>query len=370
MSVMNVIANRNALLEVLNVASGIAASRTPRELLKCVRLTTVEGTLLLGATDLEVALRAEVRQVEVKTAGALLIPADKLMQIARESLDETLVIEGEELVCHVRGADSHFEIYGQDPKDFPPIPDLEGTPDVEVEPSVLNSLIERTLFAVAKENTRYAINGVLWEKRGKKLHLVATDGRRLAEATGSAAKASGEDQQMIVPAKTMHVLQRILPHVPEDAMVGVRFSTNQVVVKAGVFVVSSALVEGHFPQYEQVIPRDGDKKVEMSTEEFHSAVRRAALLTNEQSKGVRLAFDKGVLVLSSRAPEQGEATISLRVDYQAAPLQIGFNPTFLSDALRVVGSPTVTLELKESNQPGVMTSGQEFLYVIMPVNLS
>ncbi len=366
---MQVIVNRSALVEVLNMASAVAASRTPRELLKCVRLTTVDGSLLIGATDLEVALRGEVRQVEVKSPGALLVPADKLMQIARESMDETLVVESVDLACHIRGSDSHFEIYGHDPKEFPPVPDLEGSPDVEVEGSVLASLIERTLFAVAKENTRYAINGVLWETKGKRLSLVATDGRRLAEANGQVVRVGAEEQHMIVPAKTMQVLQRVLPHMPEGVPVGVRFASNQVVVRAGLFVVSSPLVEGQFPKYEDVIPKDTDKKIILSTAEFHSAVRRAALLASDQSKGVRLAFDSGVLVLSSRTPEQGEATISMRTDYQGEPLQIGFNPGFLADALRVVPVPTVELELKEANRPGVLRTGSEFLYVIMPVSL-
>ena len=366
---MQVTVNRNALVEVLNMAAPVAASRTPRELLKCVRLTTVDGSLLVGATDLEVALRGEVRQVEVKVPGAALVPADKLMQIARECPDETLNIESEELVCRIRGADSHFEIYGQDPKDFPPVPDLEGTPDVEVEGSVLTSLIERTLFAVAKENTRYAISGVLWETKGKRLSLVATDGRRLAEANGPVARSTGGDQRMIVPAKTMQVLQRVLPHVPEDTPVGVRFSSNQVVVRAGLFVVSSPLVEGQFPKYEDVIPKDSDKKITLSTPDFHSAVRRAALLASDESKGIRLAFDGGMLVLSSRTPEQGEATVSMRTDYQGQPLQIGFNPAYLAEALRVVSSPTVQMELKEGNRPGILRAGAEFLYVIMPVSL-
>lgn len=366
---MHVIVNRNALVEVLGIASSVAASRSPKELLKCVRLTTVDGMLLVGATDLEVALRAELRQVEVKAAGALLISADKLMQIARESSDETLSIQGEEMTCHVRGADSHFEIYGHDPKDFPPVADLEGTPDLQMQPTIIAVLIERTLFAVAKENTRYALNGVLWEKKGKKLHLVATDGRRLAEASGLTLNSGADDRRMIVPAKTMQLIQRILPHVPDDMPVEVQFLSNQVVVRAGVFVVSSALVEGHFPQYEEVIPKDSDKRIELSTEEFHSAVRRAALLAGDQSKGIRLAFDKGVLVLSSRAPEQGEATISMRIEYDGTPLQIGFNPAYLSDALRVVSARTVQLDLKEGNRPGVLRSGVEFLYVIMPVSL-
>ncbi|MGQ9650500.1 MAG: DNA polymerase III subunit beta [Phycisphaerae bacterium] len=366
---MQVIVNRSALVEVLNMAASVAASRTPRELLKCVRLTTVDGSLLIGATDLEVALRGEVRQVEVKRPGALLVPADKLLQIARECAEETLAIESEELACHIRGADSHFEIYGQDPKDFPPVPDLEGTPDLEVQGPVLASLIERTLFAVARENTRYAISGILWQARGRRLSLVATDGRRLAEANGVVTKAAGELPRMIVPAKTMQVVQRVLPHVPEDALVGVRFSSNQVVVRAGLFVVSSPLVEGLFPKYEEVIPDDSDKKITLATQEFHSAVRRAALLASDQSKGIRLAFDGNVLVLSSRTPEQGEATVSMRTDYEGPALQIGFNPSFLAEALRVIPAPTVQLELKEGNRPGVLKAGSEFLYVIMPVSL-
>ena len=365
---MHVIVNRNALLEILNVASGIAASRTTKDVLKCVRLTTVKDALVIGATDLEVGLRGEVRQIEVKKTGDVLVPAAKLMQITRESVDETLTIEGDDQTAHIRGADSHFEIYGRHPKDFPPVPELDGTPDVEVEAEVLGGLIERTVFAVAKENTRYAINGVLWEKHGKKLMLVATDGRRLAQAVGSVTKSAGEDTRMIVPARTMHTLQRIVSGA--EGKVAVQFSTNQLVVQCGPYVLSSALVEGHFPQYEEVIPGDSDKRVELNTEEFHSAVRRAALLTNEQSKGIRLGFEEGKLVLSSRAPEQGEATISMAVEYSGPSLAIGFNPAFLADSLRVVGTPAVQMELKDANRPGVLKAGQEFLYVIMPVNLS
>lgn len=364
---MHVIVNRNALLEVLNVASSIVASRTTKEVLKCVRLTTVQDGLLISATDLEVALRVQVAQVEVKKSGDLLVPADKLMSITRESVDETLALQAEDLACHIRGQDSHFEIYGQDPREFPPVPDLEGTPDIQIDAAILRGIIEKTLFAVAKENTRYAINGLLWEKSGKKLALVATDGRRLARAVGAAESSTGSDTQVIVPAKTVQVLQRILGNV--EGPVAIRFSENQVIVQGGNYVLSSALVEGHFPRYEEVIPKDQDKRLEVSTDELLSAVKRAALLTNEQSKGVRLTFEKEKLVLSSRAPEQGEATISMRVEYTGGPLQIGFNPTFLTEALRVVGTPMVTMELKEANRPGVIKT-DDFLYVVMPVNLS
>jgi len=365
---MDVVVNRSALLEALSAAAGIAVSRTTKEILKCVRLTTVPDGLVLGATDLELGLRGLVRQVEVKQQGDLLVPAEKLLQIVRESVDETLAIQGADQTCHIRGQDSHFEVYGQDPKEFPPIPELEGTPDVELDAAALAGVIEKTVFAVARENTRYAINGVLWEKEGKKLVLVATDGRRLAWASGPIRESAGKDRRMIVPAKAMHALQRVLGSV--EGTVTVQFSSNQVVLGCGPYVLSSVLVEGHFPQYEEVIPGDSDKTVELGTDDFYSAVRRAALLTNEQSKGIRLAFSEGKLVLSSRAPEQGEATVSMAIDYTSAPLEIGFNPSFLADSLRVAGTPVVQLELKDPNRPGVLKAGRDFLYVIMPVNLS
>lgn len=365
---MQVTVNRNALADVLVSASGIASARTTKDVLKCVRLTAAGDELLVGATDLEVALRGSIRQVEIQRPGDILVPADKLTQIARESTDETLTVVVEEQVCHVRGQDSHFEVYGQDPKDFPPIPDLAGEPDVEVAVDVLCRLIEQTSFSVAKENTRYAINGVLWEKKGKKLRFVATDGRRLARAVGVATKAKSGDASMIVPSRTIHVLQRVL--AGGEGQAAISFSENQVITRCDGYVISSALVEGQFPNYDEVIPKDNDKVIELSTEEFISAVRRAALLTNEQSKGVRLSFSSEKLILSSRAPEQGEATISMRAGYNGDNIDIGFNPNFLLDALRVAGAPTVSFELKETNRPGVMKAGTEFLYVVMPVSLA
>lgn len=364
---MHVIVNRNALLEVLGIASSIASSRTTKDILKCVRLSATGDNLVISATDLEVGMRVDVLQVEVKAKGEALVPADKLMQIARESLDETFAIETKEEVCHIRGQDSHFEIFGQDPKEFPPVPGLEGKPDVEIKAENLRLLVERTLFAVAKENTRYAINGVLWEKLGKKLALVSTDGRRLARAVGTAEQSVGDDGQMIVPAKTTQMLQRALG--TSDDKVQIKFSSNQVVVQCGRYVLSSALVEGHFPHYDEVIPKDNDKKIEMDVEDLLSGVKRAALLTNEQSKGVRMAFTKEKLVLSSRAPEQGEATVSLPIQYNGPDITIGFNPAFLVDVLGRVGVPSISFELKDANRPGLIKAGNEFTYVIMPVSL-
>ena len=141
-------------------------------------------------------------------------------------------------------------------------------------------------------------------------------------------------------------------------------------MKVGGAVIHTSLIEGHFPKYQDVIPADCDRVVQLNTAEFHSALRCAALLTNEESKGVRLSFAEGGLTLSSRAPEQGEATISLEIAYDGEPIQIGFNPVFLSDVLRVVHTDEITFAFKDSKRPGVVRMGDNFIHVVMPVHLS
>jgi DNA polymerase-3 subunit beta len=217
------------------------------------------------------------------------------------------------------------------------------------------------------------MNGVLWEKSAKRLHLVATDGRRLARAGGGLLASSSGDFQAIVPSKALGVFEKVFTRPKDEAdwRVDVKLLPNQMMFRSGGKVLSTILVEGHFPQYQGVVPRDNDRKARLPRDEFHAAIRRAALLTNEQSRAVRFSFKDDTLVMMSQSPEQGEATVHLRVAYEGAPLEIGFNPGFLADALRVMPYEEVTLELKEAARPGILSGGDkdEYYYVVMPVSL-
>ena len=366
---MNVSCNRAALAEALGVVSGVVASRTPKPVLECVRVTVTENSVVLLGTDLEVGIRYEVSQVTVSEPGEVLVPADKLASIVRESSDEILEITSDDHGCKIIGGDAQFQIYGQDPREFPPVAAMEGEPDLVLKAGVLQGMIARSLFAAARENTRYAINGVLWEKAGKKLRMVATDGRRLAKTVGTAEKSAGPDCEAITPTKAMTLLARLLHDADEE--VRIRIMPNQILVATSRATVSSVLVEGRFPKYEDVIPRDNDKKISFAPGVLLSAVRRAALLTTEESKGVRFSFGDGKLVLSGRAPDQGEATVTLAVDYADEAMEIGFNPAYFMDALKVViDCEAVVLELSQPNKPGVLQVGQDFLCVVMPVSLA
>ncbi|HEV2292866.1 MAG TPA: DNA polymerase III subunit beta [Tepidisphaeraceae bacterium] len=366
---MKVICNRGALLEAISVAGNVVAARTPKPVLQCLKLTAEDNALTVGATDLEVAIRYSDNQVQIDQPGEALLPADKLRDIVRESVDDTLAIEVAGDNASIRGQDSHFKIFTQNVKDFPPVPDFSGEADFTLSAGHLKQLIGQTLFAAAKESTRYAFNGVLVVARGKKINLVSTDGRRLAQANGDLIedKLTKDGAKAIVPAKALNLIEKLIDDPEETVSFQVR--ENQIIFHTSSATLTSNLVEGQFPPYEDVIPKDTDKKMTAGTADFLSAVKRASLLTTEESKGVRLAFSKKGLKLTSRSPEAGEAEVNFACKYEGSEMEIGFNPTFLIDALRVVDSDDISLELTAPNRPGLLRGGANFLYVIMPVNL-
>ncbi|MHC4062331.1 MAG: DNA polymerase III subunit beta [Planctomycetota bacterium] len=330
---MKVKFNREALAEALGLLTSVVPSRTPKPILRCVCIKAGEGEVRACATDLEVGINYSISEVQVEEPGEAVIPADRLAAIVRESIDEVLSMEAAEGTCEIVGSDSHFTIYGQEASQYPTVPDFDGQADMEAGLEQLQAAISQCLFATAKESTRYAINGVLWEIKGKKLSLVATDGRRLARSRltlakepskktaagkeGGKADSSSLGQQMIVPAKTMSLLEKLTGG--EKEAVAVRLVDNQVVISCANVVISSNLVEGNFPKYEDIIPSDYDKKLHLSTEAVLSAVRRSALLTSEESRGIKLAVGKDSLVFSGRAPETGDAQINMTIDYKGEP---------------------------------------------------
>lgn len=369
---MKVICNRAALLQAVSVTSTVVPTRSPKPVLSCVKLTAENDRLMVEGTDLEVAITFVDGQVQIDQTGQTLVQADRLRDIVRESSDDTLslTVEGSEM--HVRGADSHFKLLTQSASEFPPIPEHEGTAEIELSAGALKQLIAQTVFATDRQGTRYAFNGVLMVPEASQLVFVATDGRRLALARGELTAPTHKSRlgsKSIIPAKALSLVEKLLTN-PEET-VRIKVAENQAVFSTTDATLVTNLLEGQFPPYEDVIPKNTDKKMVAGTADFLSAVRRASLLTSDDSKGVRLEFSRSAgLVLTSRNPDAGEAKVDFHCKYDGADLAIGFNPTFLSEALKVINQDEVSLELSNPRSPGLLKAGSSFLYVIMPVNLS
>ena len=363
---MKVKCNRAALFEALQLASSIVPARTPKAILQCAKLEATKDKLIVTATDSEVSVKCAIGQVQIESSGSVLIPAERMTGILRETSDESISLEVLDTTCEVVGRDSRFRLRSDDPKDFPEIRTDKGESEFVINAGELKGLIRRVVFAAARESTRYAINGVLWEQKGKKLRMVATDGRRLAQVDGDLASVKTEmKQSAIVPVKAMMILERVL-HDPQEKIT-ILFSGNQVMFQAATVEVTGTLIQGRFPKYEDVIPSDCENRVIVEAAAFENAVRRAALLTNEQSRGVGLSFSQGKILFSSSSPEVGEAEVNMKVEYNGKEVEIGFNPQYLLDVFRVIDEKEVTFEFGDNKKPGVLRCGKAFLYVVMPV---
>lgn len=363
---------RQEFVDALTAVAAIAGGRTTKPILGCVRLATEGETLELGGSDGEAALHLSIGTFAVDQPGEAVVPVERLLAIVREMPDPEIRVDADEKHCVVRGAGSEFKIFVFPPADFPPIPTFGDEPDLIMDGGQLARMINLTIYAAARETGRYAINGVLWQKRGKRLYLVATDGRRLARAGGNVTQSKAQDFEAIVPCKALHAFERVFTGKDRgDWQVEIQVLPNQVLLRSGDRMLATALVEGTFPKYDDVIPKDSDKVAQVARLELHGAIRRAALLTSDEARAVKLAFGSGQLIITAHSVEQGEARVELPIEYQGEPLEIGFNAAFVSDALKVLPYESVNIELKESFRPGILRGEDktDFLYVIMPVSL-
>ena len=367
---MNIVCDRAALVDSLTLASSVVMSRTTVPVLLCVKLSAKDGTLRLWATDQDIRLSLVLASVEVHSDGDALIPADKFAQIVRSCNDSTLTISMEKNVALVRGEDSKFRVYGYDPREFPGESEkTSSATEFEVSAGTLRRMISRTVFATDSDNTRYAFNGVFLERQGRRLRMVATDGRRLAMVKGDCSGPADGDASSIVPTKALNVLNRLL----DDPDAGVRVWRDRSRIRFEIgetAVLASSLIEGTFPPFDDVIPKEHDRRGTFDTSELAASIKRAALLTNEESKGVKLSFNAKGLTISSRAAEMGDAEVHMpALSWQGSEIEIGFNPAYVTDALRIADTKEVAIEMKAANRPGVIRIGDDFTYVIMPVSL-
>ncbi len=360
---------REAFLKPLAQVVNVVERRQTLPVLANLLVQVKDGQVSLTGTDLEVEMISRT-MVEDAQDGETTIPARKLFDILRALPDGSRVTisqTGDKVT--VQAGRSRFTLATLPANDFPSVDEVEATERVVVPEAGLKELIERTAFAMAQQDVRYYLNGLLFDLRDGLLRCVATDGHRLALCEMELEKAGGAKRQIIVPRKGVTELLRLLEAA--DREVELEVGRSHIRVKRGDVTFPSKLIDGRFPDYEAVIPIGADREVKVDREALRASLQRAAILSNEKYRGVRVEVSPGQLKISAHNPEQEEAQEEIEADTKVDDLAIGFNVNYLLDALSALRDEHVVIQLRDANSSALVreASSEKSRHVVMPLRL-
>lgn len=368
---MKITCDREKLLSAFLTVASVAPARSPKPILRNVKMDVSREASILMATDLEVGIRMEVTGIEVERPGALLAPVSLLGSILRESSDEKLMIETNEKGTRVWGERSEFKLPAENPDEFPNVSGFTEEAYHEVPSRLFRELVRRTLFATDSESSRYALGGVLLEMAADKITAVATDGRRLAKMEGSAQSIRGHnttETMTIVPTRAMQLMERALSD--GDAEIQIAARANDILVKSPRLTIYSRLVEGRFPKWREVFPQRKDsQRIEFTVGPLYAALRQASIVTNEESRGIDFTFENGSLVLAASTAEVGQSRVELPIAYSGEKLVVTLDHRFVADFLKVLDAEKmVTIDIQDSESAALFLTDDGYGYVIMPLS--
>jgi DNA polymerase III subunit beta len=362
---------RERLLAQLQTVSRVASTRSAIQALSGVQLIASEAGCELRATDMDVGLRVPL-EAEVTREGMVVLPARLVLDVVRSLPAESVTLElrsAEQDVEMVSGS-ATFHIRTLRGEDFPPFPEAAEESTVELQADAFVSTALKVAGSASRDETRPVLTGILVSASDRELRMVATDSYRLSvkETTLEAPLSSGFEVN--VPARALQELARLVTHA-EDEQLRVSMRQNQVLFTLGRVILSSRLIDGQFPNYQQLLPESFEHELRLAGSEFTDVVRRISLLAQKNAP-LRLAFSQGELTVSAQTPDVGEALESMPVAFQGEPLEIGFNPEFLRAGLEAIDEGEVVLKLISPLRPGLIESGDEsrFRYLIMPIRLN
>lgn len=362
--------SREAILKPLQLVAGVVERRQTLPVLSNVLIILENNQLSLTGTDLEVEIVGRLDLEGSSERGEITVPAKKFLDICR-ALPEGAEIQfavGDQKAT-VKSGRSRFTLSVLDANEFPSVEPGSNELSIECPQKEIKRLIDRTSFAMAQQDVRYYLNGMLWEVRSNELRAVATDGHRLAMCTRSVPADVSEVVQAILPRKGVIELSRLLNDADEP--VEIVLGANHLRATTAEFTFTSKLVDGKFPDYERVLPKGGDKIVTGNRSELKQAFARTAILSNEKYRGVRLMLDEGQLTVMANNPEQEEAEEQVSVDYSGESLEVGFNVSYLQDVTNVLSSERIKITLADSNSSALLEEPEDSdsAYVVMPMRL-
>jgi DNA polymerase III subunit beta len=364
---MEVHVDRDAFLKGLQMVQNIVEPRQTMPILANVLLEAEGESLRVTATDLEIASRVSI-PARVAVAGAITLAARKLTEIVKELPVATLSMKVQENAwVALRCGGATYKLVGLSPDDFPRIVPGEAAAWVAMEAAILRAMLAQTSFAISHDESRYALNGVLFSLQGKEARLVATDGHRLAMATRILPETTAVGSA-IVPRKAIQEVARVLGAGEE---VEFTLADNQFVLRMPNFVLTARVIEGQFPNYEQVLPKGHPRRLTIHRPSLIATLRRVSVMAEERTRPVKLILLPGSLKITAYNPELGEAEESIDVTYSGEEITIGFNSRYLLEALAPLDADQIVFELKDGLSPGVVRSFEEegYLCVIMPMRI-
>lgn len=367
---MKFIVSREAILKPLQLVAGVVERRQTLPVLANVLVVLDGDQLSLTGTDLEVEIVGRVTVDQAISEGEITVPAKKFLDICR-ALPDGSVIEFtlDDQKVTVKSGRSRFTLSSLSATEFPAVEQGSNDINFTCEQKEVKRLIDRTAFAMAQQDVRYYLNGMLWEVRPDALRVVSTDGHRLAMCTRPINVDVSEPSQAILPRKGVIELSRLLNDSEES--VELTMGPNHIRATTSEYTFTSKLVDGKFPDYERVLPKGGDKVVIGERAVLKQAFARTAILSNEKYRGVRLLLESGQLTIVANNPEQEEAEDQVAVEYEGDSIEVGFNVSYLQDVTNVLDTDNIKMTLSDSNSSALLEEPEnaDSVYVVMPMRL-
>ena len=350
----------------------VVPTKSTLPILTNILIEALENKLKLSATDLDISITASV-ECQVAKKGSAALPARILFEIIRELPESEITFESTNTRMEIRIPNGSYKIAVVSADDFPKLPAVNTKKEVRIASSDVVKMIRKTTFACSSDETRPALNGVLWQTEGERMQMVATDGHRLAKMAVANTKLKGLHEDIIIPPKVLNLIPKFIDDEATD--VGVIFGENNIIFNLGDVVLTSRLIEGPYPNFEQVIPAGSEKKLTVSKDDLGGAVRRVSILSNTLTHQVKFSLDKDKLTLStSNVDVGGEGNESIDCDYAGEVMEIGYNATYIQDIISRIDGDDVVLELSSPVAAGLLYSPEvskdDYLCLIMPLRLA
>jgi DNA polymerase III subunit beta len=364
---MKIVMPKVELVSLISKIQNTVSSKPPIPILANILLEALDDQLIISATDLTVSVRAYA-EAKVLEEGAITLPARRFFQLVRELTSPQIEIHSiSPEVALINAGSSQFKVHGMHKEEFPQLPDFSQGAVLTLSSTVLKDMLSKTAFAAARDDSRQVLNGVLLQNIDSIATFIGTDGKRLAKAFTNLELNPESHGTYILPLKAVEEMIRLLDTKEEN--VKVTIANEKIAMEVGPVTLISKLITGQYPDVSRVIPEKKRNPIQLHREELISLLRQVALFTSETSASVRFTFSPGQLHLSATSGEIGEGKVNMPVNYSGEKVDIAFNPNYFLDILRHSKDETITFDVSDSYNPGLITDSSNALFVLMPMRL-